>query len=188
MSGTQKMSLYYLWKPDGTEFAAGDLLDDEGNFMVSIQSGADDLATKLDALATNVAALTTAVGSVVCLDYPVAATPFATTNTGSAGAALTLTQADPGVGKNNYVLGYDVAIGAAANGSNDVTVYVESDAATAATKHWSDLIAAAAVRGTRVSMAFPKPIKCTAHKTADLVVSAPGGSAVIVASMTGYVL
>jgi hypothetical protein len=69
-----------------------------------------------------------------------------------------------------------------------VSIYVESDAATAATKHWSDLIAASAARGTRVTMALPKPIKCTAHKTADLVVSAPGGSAVIVASIMGYVL
>ena len=175
------MSLYYLRKSDGTETAAGDLLDASGNLKVNMADGADDLGAKIDAL-------TTALGSVVCLDYPTGATPFTVTNAGSAGAALTLTQADPGVGKANYVLGYAVAIAAAANGSNDVTAYVESDAASAATKQWSDLIAAAAARGTRVSMAFPKPIKCTTHKTADLVVSAPGGSAVIVASMMGYVL
>ena len=177
----QKMSLYYLRKADGTEIAAGDLVDENGNLKINMADGADDLGTKIQAL-------TTALGSVVCLDYPVAATPFTVTNAGSAGAALTLTQADPGVGKANYVLGYAVAIAAAANGSNDVTAYVESDAASAATKQWSDLLAAAAARGTRVSMAFPKPIKCTTHKTADLVVSAPGGSAVIVASIMGYVL
>lgn len=157
-----------------------------GGATATIIAGLKGIYTKLGAVV--LAAGSAVIGTVnKSSDYPVGATPWSSTDDGAAGAAKTLTKAAGGAGKIHYITAIEVVVSAAATAA-DVTVALQEDAAGTPASYWKTIIGNAAPRGTRTGVVFSKPIKMTANKTADLVVSAPGGACVASLSMSGYTL
>ncbi len=102
------------------------------------------------------------------------------TQTSGANAAQTIT-INAVADKSHYIVGFEVAIKAAA-AVTDIDV-VLNDGATA---KWSTVIGAGAAIGTRVGMMLPYPIKMTAATAVTLVVDAGGASVVTLANIAYY--
>lgn len=118
--------------------------------------------------------------------YPADATPWTVTGDSTANAAKTITKAAV-ASKSHYITAFEVVISAAAAGA-DITVLLQEDAAGTPVTYWKTIIGNASPRGERVGITFPLPIKLTANKTADLVVSAGGASCVTSLNLSGYTL
>lgn len=122
----------------------------------------------------------------VTASFPSQATPFCSTADSEANTAKTITIAAV-EGKSHYITAIEVSISGAAAVST-ITVTLKEDAAGTPVSKWKEIIGIGASIGTRVGLALPFPIKLTAGKTADLVISAGGASVVTTGNIAGYTL
>lgn len=114
--------------------------------------------------------------------YPANATPWTVTATSTADAAASATKSAE-TGKSHYVTGYMVVL-RGANAGNDASVQVLNGA----TVMVQDYIGSGAVRGSRIAVMFPFPVKVSANTSAVLSVGAAGAAAITELTLLGYTL
>lgn len=137
-------------------------------------------------LAAVLAALEGTLTTELSGSYPSGATPFVSTDDSEANTAKTITIA-AAEGKSHYITAIEVAI-SGAEAASTITVELKEDAGGTPVSKWKEIIGSSAAIGTRVGLALPFPIKLTAGKTADLVISAGGASVVTTGNIAGYTL